>query len=146
MVSIWCREKYRPSALVRILRLFRIGYGYTCSSLVAPSCGRIPLALCLPSFNLPKPGLELIFFFSWYSLCVCVRVCVPLQFLSCVWHSEVPWTVARQALLSMGFSSQGCWSGLPFPPPGDFPIPGMEPSSPVLTGGFFTPSTTWEAP
>ena len=38
-----------------------------------------------------------------------------------------PGTVARQAPLSMGFSSQECWSGLPFPYPGDLPDPGMEP-------------------
>ena len=50
---------------------------------------------------------------------------------------ESPWTVARQAPLSMGFPSQGYWSGLPFPPPGGLPDPGMEPASPALTGGFF---------
>ena len=42
------------------------------------------------------------------------------------------WTVACQAPLSMGFSRQGCWSGLPCPPPGDLPDPGIEPQSPVL--------------
>ena len=52
-----------------------------------------------------------------------------------------PWTVARQAPLSMGFSQQESWSGLPFPPPGDLPIPGVEPTppvSPALEGRFFT--------
>ena len=48
------------------------------------------------------------------------------------------WTVALQALLSMKFSRQEYWSGLPFPPPGNLPEPGMEPTSPALTGGFFT--------
>ena len=43
-----------------------------------------------------------------------------------------PWTVARQAPLSMGFSRQEYWSGLPFPSPGDFPNPGIKPWSPVL--------------
>ena len=41
------------------------------------------------------------------------------------------WTVAYQAPLSMGFSSEESWSGLPFPPPGDLPDPGMEPVSAV---------------
>ena len=41
------------------------------------------------------------------------------------------WTVALQAPLSMGFSRQEYWSGLPFPPPGDLPGPGMEPASPM---------------
>ena len=43
-----------------------------------------------------------------------------------------PWTVACQAPLSMGFSRQEYWSGLPFPPPGDLPDPGTEPRSPVV--------------
>ena len=49
------------------------------------------------------------------------------------------WTVAHQAPLSMGFSRQEYWSGLPFPPPGDLPEPGMEPMTFVFctAGGFF---------
>ena len=53
------------------------------------------------------------------------------------------WTVAYQAPLSMGFSKQEDWSGLPFPPPGDLPGPGIEtvsPTSTALAGGFFTTS------
>ena len=45
---------------------------------------------------------------------------------------ETPWTVACQAPLSMGFSRQEYWSGLPFPPPGDLPNPGTEPRFPAL--------------
>ena len=43
-----------------------------------------------------------------------------------------PWTVAHQAPLSMGFSRQESWSELPFPSPGNFPNPGIEPGSPAL--------------
>ena len=43
---------------------------------------------------------------------------------------ETPWTVAYQAPLSMGFSRKECWSGLPFPSPGDLPNPGIEPGLP----------------
>jgi hypothetical protein len=43
-----------------------------------------------------------------------------------------PWTVACQVPLSMGFSGQEFWTGLPFPSPGDLPDPGIEPASPVL--------------
>ena len=43
-----------------------------------------------------------------------------------------PWTVARQAPLSMKFSRQEYWSGLPFPSPGNLPDPGIEPGSPAL--------------
>ena len=51
------------------------------------------------------------------------------------------WTVARRAPLSMRFSRQECWNGLPFPTPGDLPDPGIEPKSLVSSasvGGFFT--------
>ena len=51
---------------------------------------------------------------------------------------EIPWTVALQAPLSMGFPRQEHWSELPFPSPGALPDPGMEPTSPALTGGVFT--------
>ena len=47
----------------------------------------------------------------------------------------------------MGFSRQKYWNGLPFPPPGHLPNPGIEPvslMSPALVGGFFTTSATWE--
>ena len=44
----------------------------------------------------------------------------------------IPWTVARQAHLSMGFSRQEYWSGLPCPPPGDPPNPGIKPRSVAL--------------
>ena len=58
-------------------------------------------------------------------------------------HSHVrlfatPWTVARQAPLSMRFSKQEYWSGLLYPPPGDLPNPGIKPRPPALAGGFFT--------
>ena len=46
--------------------------------------------------------------------------------------SVTPWTVAHQAPLSMGFSRQEYWSGLPFPSPGNLPDPGIEPRSPAL--------------
>ena len=58
-------------------------------------------------------------------------------------------TVASLAILSVGFSRQDSWSGLPCPLPGDPLDPGMEPASltspPALTRGFFTTSATWEA-
>ena len=43
-----------------------------------------------------------------------------------------PWTVARQGPLSVEFSRQEYWSGLPFPTPGDLPCPQIEPGSPAL--------------
>ena len=49
-----------------------------------------------------------------------------------------PWTVACQTPLSMGFSRQEYWSGLPSPSPGDLPDPGIRPTSPILAGRFFT--------
>jgi len=52
--------------------------------------------------------------------------------LSHVQLFATPWTVAHQVPLSMGFSRQEYWSGLPFPSPGDLPNPGIEPRSPAL--------------
>ena len=51
---------------------------------------------------------------------------------SVVSDSATPWTVAHQAPLSMGFSRQQYWNGLPFPSPGDLPDPGIELRSPAL--------------
>ena len=45
-----------------------------------------------------------------------------------------------------GIPRQEYWSSLPFPPPGDYLDPGIEPVSPALAGRFFTTSATWEAP
>ena len=65
----------------------------------------------------------------------------------CVWvlsHAQLCatlWTVAPPAPLSLGFPRQEHWSGLPFPPPGNLPDPGIGPASlvsPALAGGFFT--------
>ena len=58
---------------------------------------------------------------------------------------ETPWTMTLQVPLSMGFSTQEYWSGLPCPPPGDLPDPGIglvPLLSPALAGGLFTPKAT----
>ena len=69
------------------------------------------------------------------------------QLLSHVYLFVTPWTVACQALLSIGFSRQEYWSGLPFPLPGDLPDPGTELASlasPALAAGFFTTLLPWK--
>ena len=71
-----------------------------------------------------------------------------LSHFSHVWLFVTPWIIACQAPLSMEFSRQNYWSGLPCPLPGDLPNPGTEPislMSPALIGGFFNTSPTWEA-
>ena len=74
-------------------------------------------------------------------------VCVQAPLLSCVLLFATSWTGARQAPLSMEFSRQEYWGGLPFPSPGDLPDTGIEfksLASPALAGGFFTTSATWD--
>ena len=74
--------------------------------------------------------------------------CMCVQLLSRVQLFMTPMTVAQQASLSMGFPRQEQWTGLPSPPLGDLPNPGIKPTSltsPVLAGGFFITSATWEA-
>ena len=57
---------------------------------------------------------------------------IEMKSLSRVRLFETPWTVAHQSPLSMGFSRQEYWSGLPFLSPGDLPDAGIEPGSPAL--------------
>ena len=79
-------------------------------------------------------------------VCVCVCVCMrTLSCFSCVRLFATPWTLAHQALLSMGFSRQEYWRGLPWPPSGVLPNPRVKSvslMSPALAGRFFTTSTT----
>ena len=65
-------------------------------------------------------------------------MCVCVKSLSRVRLFVTPWTVARQAPLSLGFSRQEYWSGLPFPFPGDLPDPGIEPGSPAFQADALT--------
>ena len=55
-----------------------------------------------------------------------------VKLLSHVGFFAIPWTIIYEASLSIGFSRQEYWSGLPFPSPGDLPDPGIEPRSPAL--------------
>ena len=68
-------------------------------------------------------------------LCICMYV---LSRSVAAASLQPQWTEAHQASLSMEFSRQEYESGLPFPPPGDLPDPGIEPACPALAGGFFT--------
>ena len=74
-------------------------------------------------------------------LCICVRSLSHVQFFA------TPWTVAVQASLSMEFSRQEYWSGLPFASPGDLPNPGTEPRSSALWANSLTsepPGKPWK--
>ena len=76
-------------------------------------------------YQLSHQGSSPTFFVSaLYMLCT--------QLFSRVRLFATPWTAARQAPLSMGLSRQEYWSGLPCPPPGDLPNPGIESRSPAL--------------
>ena len=69
---------------------------------------------------------------SGYLWLIHADVCRWCESLNRVQLCETLWTVARQTPLSMEFSRQEYWSGLPFPSPGDLPVPGIEPRSPTL--------------
>ena len=71
-----------------------------------------------------------------FHVITCIKV--KVKSFSCVRLFATPWTVAYQAPLSMGFSRQEYWSGLPFPSPGDLPKPGIEPGSPTLEADNLT--------
>ena len=86
------------------------------------------------------PSLSELYWAGWCS--------VAAQMLSHIRFFATLWTVVCQAPLSMEFPRQEYWSGLPFSPPGDLPIPGIEPMSlrsPALADRIFPTSATWEA-
>ena len=78
------------------------------------------IPLCMPLFSLTPKNLllisSLLLIVHYWCVCLCsvTRSCLPLA---------IPWTVAYQIPLSMGFSRQDYWSELPCPPPGDLPDP-----------------------
>ena len=80
---------------------------------------------------------------AYVHVCMCVwmvRACAVLSRLHVSDSFVSPWTVTTQTPVFVGVSRQECWSGLPFPPPGDLPDPGIEPmslDSPALAGRFF---------
>ena len=92
-----------------------------CSGLPLPSPGDLPYTGIKPA-PLLSPALAGRFFTTsatWEARSVSCSV---------MSDSVTPWTVARQAPLSMGFSRQEYWSGVPCPPPGDLPNPGIKPA------------------
>ena len=84
-----------------------------------------------PTFHRGPFLICFFFFFTkvyFYSIKLCLYVLCRFSF---VLLCATLWTVAHQAPLSLGFSRQEHWSGLPCPPPGDLPHPGIEPASPA---------------
>ena len=75
-----------------------------------------------------------------------MKVKVKVKSLSCVQLFATPWTVAHQAPLSMGFSKQEYWGGLPLPSPGDLPQPGSNPPLLLLVKQILYHGATEEAP
>ena len=73
----------------------------------------------------------------------CVHVCSVTSVMSD--HLWPYWLYPMRLLCLWGFSRQEYWSGLPCPPPGDFPDPGIEPGSPASAGELLTTSATWKA-
>ena len=88
-----------------------------------PSGSQSPISLCLYFFA----------FIAWLHQCGVVQSAESEGAQSCL--TVTPWAVAYQAPLSMEFSRQEYWSGLPFPSPGDLLDPGIEPRSPALQAG-----------
>ena len=93
----------------------------------------LPAVSSLPTHSDLPVCFELLgfLFFLLVIICCCLvaKLCLALA---------TSWTVALQAPLSVGFPRQEYWSGLPFPSPGDLRDPGIKPTSPAWTGGFFT--------
>ena len=109
--------------------------------------GLPPVRCCIWTFG----GISEMVFMLGSTECyglVCVCVCMRVWVCYLLSHARLfvtPLTAACQAPLSMEFSRQEYWSGLPFPSPGDLPDPGIEPRSPALLGRFFMAWATREA-
>ena len=103
----------------------------------------------LDSFSFPSiPEVKLVLCSTAACRLSCVCACVLIRF-SHVWLFATARTVACWTPLSMEFSRQGYWSALPCPSSGDLADLGVAPASlstPALADGFFSTSTTWEAP
>ena len=110
---------------------------FLCVFLMAQAKGPLSLPWLLELLRQPSfPPLTSVF---WRRACL----------LSHVQLFVTPQTAAHQAPLSTGFSRQQYWSGLPCPSPGDFPDPGIGPTSlvsPALAGGLFTTAPPGKAP
>ena len=122
----------------------RCHYGHCCYPLTVDCAGLISRSwqsdlVCY----FPRSSLWALLYSGSLGKCVCVCVCVCVPGYAQLFAT--PWTVAHQAPLFMEFSKQEYWNGLPFPPLGDLPHPGIKPTSlasPALAGGFFTTSAT----
>ena len=78
---------------------------------------------------------------QWYEIVHFTISYITVSLFSCYVVSSsfaTPWAVAHQAPLSMGFSKQEYWSGVPFPSPEDLPDSGVKPASPALAGRLIT--------
>ena len=126
----WCKLKDVPSPAPGAVTSFCILLSTDKQKLVKPA----PPFQKLCVHTLQKLLLH------WYTL---FALKVKVMSLSRVPLFATPWTVAHQVPLSMGFSRQEYWSGLPFPSPGDLPDPGIEPRSPA--GRHFNLWATREA-
>ena len=93
---------------------------------------------CPPPGDLPNTGMKLMSpVLAGRSFTIEPPGKIKMLTQSCLVFATL-WTVARQASLSIGVSRQEHWSGLPCPPPGDLPHPGVKSALPTLAGGFFT--------
>ena len=128
-------------------RPVRHNYGFFSSYIYLLSCKEMNLTRAYVFFQAVttelergkcvESSLQTMIIMILIMVCVCVCVCV----LTSVCLFVIPETIGCQASPSMGFSRQECWSGLPFPPPGDLLDPVIEhmsPEPPALAGGFFT--------
>ena len=124
----------RKKSLVGMMGMSLVVQWLRCHTPSAGGPGSIPgqgsrfhmqqLSVCMPQLKILLSQINKYLNFKKEWCCL-----VAESFLTIL---RPPWTVALQAPLSMEFSWQERWSGLPFPSPGDLPDPGIEPASPVL--------------
>ena len=142
-----CLENPREPGGLPSLGSHRVGHDWSDLAAAAAKANYFPQASALSS----NIKLEIIFHLcsqskstlhdqgGWECLHCDIKSYQPLSHFSHVWLFVIPWIVAHQAPLSMRFSRQEYWNGLPFPSPEDLPHPGDEPGPPALQAD----STVW---
>ena len=145
--KLWSKQNLSPFLIITSLTYGSVSLDYI--HVLTPKCPKIFILQSVLNYS-EALSLQLAYIFycltsSWpWRQVACWLQCVQNRFNHVLLFAAL-WTVAYQTSLSVGFSKQEHWSGLPCPSPGHLPHPGIEPmslTSPILAGRFFTAVAT----
>ena len=133
---MWCDEILEQNVLCSYMNLvMRLTFDLSSKPFLSVHQPLTSAADCCTNWIFLTPFIVFCWIFLYYLSLTCI--CCLVTKLCLTLFANL-WTVPHQASLSMGFSRQECWSGLPFPFPGHLPDPQIKPVSPALQGSFTT--------